>query len=296
MSRSRRTKSAPRPVSSATARRTLTPDWVTFGLALAGVLLTAYLTISALNQNTPAFCSAGSGCDVVQQSRWSNLFGAPMALWGLGLYLLLALTAVFASSKQPSSWRLRLTLALIGVAISLYLTLVGWIALDAFCAWCLLSLALIVAIFVGLCLRRPAGGPGVAWSRFAINNAILLVAVLGVVSVAQAGWLSRPADPRLTALAAHLEARGAKFYGASWCPNCQEQKDLFGRAADDLPYVECSPNGRQGAVALACLTANVTAYPTWIIRGRPYQEVLKPEELALRSGFDWAGFVPPAEK
>lgn len=296
MTRSRRHKSSPRPAAPAAARRALAPDWLGVGLALAGVLLTAYLTIVALNQSTPAFCTTGSGCDLVQQSRWSRLFGAPLALWGLGLYLLLALSAVFANPRQPSNWRLRWTLAVVGVAISLYLTLVAWIALDAFCGWCLVSLGLITAIFVALSLRRPAGGTGVARSRLAINTAIVLAAVLGIVAVAQSGWLERPADPRLVALAEHLEARGARFYGASWCPKCQEQKDLFGRAAAALPYVECSPNGRQGAVALACLTANVQAYPTWVIRGRPYQEVLAPEELARRSGFNWAGFRPPASQ
>ncbi|MCI1729198.1 MAG: vitamin K epoxide reductase family protein [Chiayiivirga sp.] len=295
MSRSRRSKPAPRPATPP-ARRPLTPDWITLALAAIGIVLTAYLTITALNQEAPAFCTPGSGCDVVQQSRWSTLFGAPMALWGMGLYLLLALLALFASNRHAVSWRLRWSLALVGVAISLYLTAIGWLALDAFCAWCLLSLALVAAIFVGLSVRRPVGGPGIAKGRFAANNAILLAAILGVVSIAQAGWLTRPADPRLAALAAHLDARGAKFYGASWCPNCQEQKDIFGRAADALPYVECSPNGRQGAIAMSCLSANVTAYPTWIIRGRPYQEVLQPEELARRSGFDWAGFSAPTEK
>ena len=277
------------------ARRKLTPDVWTLGLAIAGAVLTAYLTITHLNQSTPAFCAAGSGCDVVQQSRWSTLFGAPIALWGFGLYLLLALTALFATPRA-ASWRQRWTLALIGFAISIYLTLAGLIALEAVCAWCLLSLALMTAIFGRLSWRRDAGAPGIAWSRLAINNGIVLLAVLGTVHVAQAGWLQRPADPRLVALAEHLSARGVKFYGSSTCPVCEQQKTLFGRAAERLPYVECTPNGRNGAIAMACISANVQAYPTWVIRDRPYQELMQPEDLARRSGFDWAGFVAPSQE
>jgi uncharacterized membrane protein len=277
------------------ARRKLTPDVWTLALAIGGALLTMYLTITALNQSPAAFCAAGSGCDVVQQSRWSTLFGAPMALWGFGLYVVLALSALFATPKA-SSWRLRWTVALIGLAISLYLTLVGLIALQAFCLWCLLSLGLIAAIFARLTWRRDGGAPGMPWSRLALNNAIVLTAVLGIVAVAQAGWLQRPADPRLVALAEHLSARGAKFYGSSTCPICEQQKTLFGRAAERLPYVECTPNGRNGAIAMACISANVQAYPTWVIRDRPYQELMQPEDLARRSGFDWAGFVAPSQE
>ncbi|MBI5134199.1 MAG: hypothetical protein HZA81_02320 [Candidatus Taylorbacteria bacterium] len=62
--------------------------------------------------------------------------------------------------------------------------------------------------------------------------------------------------------AACIEKSGAKFYGAFWCPHCQEQKALFGRSARKLPYVECStPNGQ--AQLPACTEKKVESYPTW---------------------------------
>jgi uncharacterized membrane protein len=295
MAKARRDRTHTRDYSPQRARRApLTPDWLILGLALAGVILTAYLGLVALNQQTPAFCSAGSGCDLVQQSRWSRLFGIPIALWGLGLYVAIAFAALFADAKVKS-WRWRWSLALIGLAISLYLTAAAAIAVQAWCGWCLVSLGLLLTMFVVLCVRRPATAPGEPWKRIALNHAIVLVALLGTMHVAQSGVLVRPEDGRLRALAEHLEARGAKFYGASWCPKCQEQKDLFGRSAPRLPYVECHPNGRNGGVAFACTSANITAFPTWVIRGRTYLEVLPPEELARRSGFDWAGFEATAD-
>lgn len=296
MAKHRRDRTPRRDTPAPAARRApLTPDWWTLALALAGVLLTAYLALNALDRSTPAFCSAGSGCDLVQQSQWSRLLGAPVALWGLGYYLLLALVALFASPKVKS-WRRIWSLALLGFAVSLYLTLTAAIALQAFCAWCLVSFALVTAILALATWRRPATGPGEPWSRWLRNQALFAVLLLAAMHVAQAGYLMPPENPRLAALADHLEARGAKFYGASWCPKCQEQKQLFGRSAERLPYVECSPQGRRGALAFSCVSANVQAYPTWIIRGRQYPEVLSPEELARRSGFDWQGFVAPAEE
>lgn len=258
-------------------------------LAGLGALLCLYLAIVALGGDTPALCNAGSGCDAVQQSPWSRVFGIPVALFGLGLYGLIALLAVLPD-KPVKRWRRLWSLALIGLTISIYLTLAAALSVKAACAWCLVSLALMIAIFALLTLRRPATAPGVPWRGWAINHAIVLLALVGVVYAQQSGMLTPPEDPRLAALATHLSQRDAKFYGASWCVNCTEQKRLFGRAAQRLPYVECSPNGPQGAVAFACASAGVTAFPTWVIRGRPYASVMPPEELARRSGFDWTGF------
>jgi len=64
-----------------------------------------------------------------------------------------------------------------------------------------------------------------------------------------------------------------------------EQKDLFEASADRLPYVECSPAGRGGPVAAGCVKNHIKTYPTWIISGRRYEGILKPERLADLSGY-----------
>jgi hypothetical protein len=43
---------------------------------------------------------------------------------------------------------------------------------------------------------------------------------------------------------------------------------------------------------MACLNAGVEAFPTWIIRGKRYTEVMDVDELAKRSGFTWK---PPTD-
>lgn len=63
-------------------------------------------------------------------------------------------------------------------------------------------------------------------------------------------------------LAKCLKDRGAKFYGASWCPHCNSQKAAFGSDAKDLPYIECSDaNHKQNKT---CNDAKITGYPTWV--------------------------------
>ncbi len=275
-----------RTASPRTAAARLKPFWPVVWLAAAGVLLTAYLVWVHGSGSSAAFCSAGSGCDVVQQSQWSSFLGIPTALWGLGLYALIAFVAALPGEKV-SRWRRLLALVVFGVAFSVYLTLTGWVALKAFCFWCLASLALLVAMLVVAILKRPAGAIPEKQGRWWLNHAIVIVPIIAVIGAAQAGVFTRPADPRLTALAAHLNDSGAKFYGASWCAHCRDQKDLFGRAADALPFVECSPNGPNSAIAYECSSAGVNSFPTWIIKGRRETRVVSPEELARLSRFAW---------
>lgn len=265
-------------------RPRLAPDWWLVGLAVLGVLLTAYLFWVHAFAEATLFCAEGSSCDIVQESQWSTLFGIPIALWGMGLYALVGLAAMTGTSAAVR-WRRLFTLVAIGMLVSLYLTAVGWIALEAFCAWCLFSLAVMVAILVRVLVHRPTQTPAPGWSRWLLVHAIVLLPLLGLIAAAQAGWLSPPDDPRLAPLAEHLREGDAKFYGAFWCPECQKQKRRFGRSADRLPYVECSPNGRNGPIAYECALAGVEQFPTWIIRGQPVTGLLEPDELARRARF-----------
>lgn len=88
---------------------------------------------------------------------------------------------------------------------------------------------------------------------------IILIAIAGVFG---AGWYaySRPAP--LDGFTQCLGEKGATFYGAFWCPHCQNQKKLFGRSERLLPYVECStPDGRSQLPR--CAGQKIEGYPTW---------------------------------
>ncbi len=260
-----------------------------FALAAAGVLLTAYLTATAWLGTGPALCAAGSGCDVVRASRWSTLLGLPLALWGAGLYAVLA-ALLWRGRRRSSVWRWAWLVACLGAAISIYYTVVAGVELEAFCAWCLLSLALLLALAAGLGFSRPADDGELRWGIQAPAAALVAAAVVGLLHLHHQGVFdpaAGPEKPRLRALAEHLSATGARFYGAFWCPHCNDQKALFEASAARLPYIECSPNGRRGPRPAACATAGIEAYPTWVIDGRRFERVLTPQALARYSGFVW---------
>lgn len=285
MSRKHKHKAAAgKPAKSAAGGHKLHPDRPVAALAVVGMLITGYLSFSSLGSAAPLFCGPESGCDVVQNSTYSTLLGLPVSLWGFGLYVLVLWSAI-TMPPRLKRWQRLAWLSTIGLGISLYLTITGLVALDAWCVWCMASQVTMIALFATVMLRRPESAPGMPWMIFNRNLALGALFVVGALFAWQNGLLQPPENPRLKALAIHLEESDARFYGAFWCPTCQEQKRHFGRSSERLPYVECTPNGRAGGMAFECVAADISGYPTWIIDGRRYQQVLTPDELAARSGF-----------
>ena len=291
----RRARSGSTPAPKRTTARSRVPqgtkhtldNWL-LGLAGLGVLLTGYLTLVAWLGDPPAYCGADSECDLVQSSRWSTLFGMPMALWGLLTYALLA-GAVWRLRVRPSAWRATLLIACVGAGVSWFLTLVSVFLIEATCGYCLASFALMNVLLVLVLLRRPSQMPEHAWRKalpFPAGAAIALILGLHLHFSGVFDPAAGPEDPYLKGLATHLHDSGARFYGAYWCPACQEQKTLFAASVDRLPYVECTPEGRGGTRAVDCLTRNIQEYPTWIIAGQRYGGVVSVERLARVSNFD----------
>lgn len=235
----------------------------------------------------PAYCSAGSGCDIVQSSRWSTLLGLPMATWGLLTYLAITFFA-WQSLKRPSRWKSAFFLAVCGVGISTFLTVVSVTEIGATCGYCLTSYGIITAIMVVLALLKPASPATAEWSRTLPAPVIAAVVIVAGLQFHFSGFFdpsAGPERPGLRDLALHLEESGAKFYGAYWCPRCQEQKALFEASVDRLPYVECSPQGQGGPQAAACALKGIRDYPTWVIKDRRYVGVQSVDALAKYSGY-----------
>ncbi len=57
-----------------------------------------------------------------------------------------------------------------------------------------------------------------------------------------------------------LTEQGAQMYGASWCPHCLDQKELFGSAFRHIDYIECSSSGQSGTLDLC---PEITSVPQW---------------------------------
>ena len=287
---SRREKTRRAAKAAAAAPPSSGPNWPLLALSSVGILLTAYLTWTHFSGAAPQGCAAGGGCDAVLTSRWATLLGLPTSVWGLVGYA--ALAGVAFMRRADKRWSYAWTVAFFGVCYSVYLTAISLTRLQSACPYCLTSLALMSAILALVTWQRPAAVAHRSWRWVIAPRAALAAMVILALHanyVAPAAEPIGPEDPQVRALAEHLEAQDVIFYGASWCPHCQQQKALFGASAARLPYVECSLGGPNAPAAAACRSAGVRSYPTWIINGRAYVgEVLSLAQLADATGFPGA--------
>ncbi len=120
-------------------------------LALAGCFVALYLWLYKLGVMGELRCGTG-GCETVQASPYAELFGLPVALYGVAGYA--ALFLVSLAALQPAAAARRgpdvalAVLASIGCAFTLYLTALELFVIHAFCRWCLGSAAIITAVWI----------------------------------------------------------------------------------------------------------------------------------------------------
>jgi uncharacterized membrane protein len=280
-------KRRPSRVAPEVHTRRATPNWSLLAVSCLGIALTGYLSWVAFNGGAVRGCPAGGGCDLVLTSRWATLLGLPTSLWGLLAYA--ALAGISFIKRADRHWSYAWTVAFFGVCYSVYLTVVSLTILGSACPYCLTSLGLMTATLALVVVQRPPEMAQRSWlGMIAVRAALAAVVILLIHGnyVAPQAEAEGPEDPMVRALAEHLTDRGAEFYGASWCPHCQEQKRLFGASARRLPYIECSPAGPNAPQAPSCNIAGVQSYPTWKINGRTIVgQVLTLAQLADASGF-----------
>ena len=121
-------------------------------LALIGLLVASYLLLYKLGVVGQITCAGSGGCERVNLSPWSVLFGLPVAAYGVAGYAVLLALALFGltgdrlASPRPTRWLAGLSG--LGVLFSVYLLVVELTAIHAVCIWCSVSGVVILAIFV----------------------------------------------------------------------------------------------------------------------------------------------------
>jgi len=193
------------------------PDWIVVVLALLGLGVAGYLTALKLGGNQAFLCRDGSGCDIVQASRYSLLAGVPTAMWGAGVYLAIAVLA--AIPRTVRRWQALFMLAAAAVAFSIYLTILSVFVIGATCLYCLASGVIAVALLVVIVVRRPRG-EGREAAAYRPGKLAFLGITAGAFAVLVGAFIfaadfSTPEGYQL-ALARHLTASKAIFYGAFW--------------------------------------------------------------------------------
>jgi uncharacterized membrane protein len=192
-------------------------DWLVAAVAAAGAVVSAYLTFTKLAGSAALFCEAGSGCDIVQSSRYATFLGVPTAAWGIVLYAAVGALALVGLSAR--AWLAAFLLVVAGVAFSAYLTYLSLFELGAACPYCLLDAAIAVALLVALWVRRPAPvgrqnalRPG----RLAVYGGLTAVAAIVFAAGVFVTGATRATSGYAADLARHLAATRAVFYGAFW--------------------------------------------------------------------------------
>jgi uncharacterized membrane protein len=120
------------------------------GLAVAGLLVSAYLTWAHLVGAEPVCGLGGGGCRAVQASRYAAVLGIPVPMLGLAGYAGLLLAAIL---RGGAGAYLGLLVVVVGALFSVYLTYLEIFVIGAICQWCVASAAIMFGALVCAALR-----------------------------------------------------------------------------------------------------------------------------------------------
>lgn len=140
----------------------MTRRMIIAALALGGVGLATYLAMYKLGMIGTLACTVGS-CETVNLSRWATFIGIPVAVWGVGFYVVLFLVALLGTTERfvEATWVSHALLALTawGVIFSAWLTYLELYVIHAVCMFCVISAVLVtVTFFVALLEWRERPG------------------------------------------------------------------------------------------------------------------------------------------
>jgi uncharacterized membrane protein len=119
-------------------------------VALAGAGVAGYLTYVHY-QPDALICTAGGGCETVQDSSYAELLGIPVALLGLLAYVAVLALVVWDSELART---LAAAIALTAAGFAVYLIVLQAFVIDAWCVWCLINDLVVVPLLVALTVWR----------------------------------------------------------------------------------------------------------------------------------------------
>ena len=124
---------------------------ITLGaLAIIGLLVSVYMTIYKITSND-SMCIGSKDCSVVNQSRYAEIYGIPVAVFGILGYA--AILAVLVLERNPGFFKqngsmLLFGLSLTGFLFTLYLIFLEIAIIKAYCPFCITSQVAMTFIFI----------------------------------------------------------------------------------------------------------------------------------------------------
>ena len=125
-------------------------------LSIIGLVDSLYLTWIKISQNQ-TLCIKGLGdCWSVNTSRYAELFGIPIAIYGAATYVIILLVLLFESKitllTENGSYLL-FGISLFGTIYSIYLTYLEFVVIKAICPFCILSAIIITMLLIFAIVR-----------------------------------------------------------------------------------------------------------------------------------------------
>jgi uncharacterized membrane protein len=123
---------------------------ISIGLAVLGLLVSVYMTIFKLTQNTN-MCVGSHACVTVNQSIYSTVGVIPVAVIGVAGYLAILSVLLMETRNsflQKNGAMVVFGLALVGFLFTLYLIYVEIALLHALCPFCVTSQVTMTLLFI----------------------------------------------------------------------------------------------------------------------------------------------------
>jgi uncharacterized membrane protein len=128
------------------------PGFILAALDLAGLGIASYLSVVELRGELPQ-CGPLHGCEQVALSSWSRIGGIPVAVFGVGLSLvLLSLALAWWRTNDRRLLAAHYGLSLVGVIFEAWFTYLELFVIGAVCVWCA-SYGISLVVRFGVALR-----------------------------------------------------------------------------------------------------------------------------------------------
>ena len=177
-------------------------------IAIAGAILTAYLTFTKLTggEVTCSLDGGGSGCNSVLDSPYAEVFGLPLSLFGLLGYASMAVFALSPLLFNPEqnrdlrkqldnvTWLLLLAGSTAMMVFSAYLMYVLAFEIKSLCYYCIGSALFALSMFILTIIGRNWEDIGQIFFTGAIVAVLTLVGTLGVYANVNSPVANQVAD------------------------------------------------------------------------------------------------------
>ncbi|PWH11709.1 MAG: hypothetical protein DDG60_16800 [Anaerolineae bacterium] len=131
--------------------------WASIALATLGLLVSIYMTIYKLTDNN-AMCLGSGDCATVNNSIYSEIFGIPVALVGVGGYLAILIVLLLETYGNLKFFKQNGLLSVFGLGVggfgfTLYLVYVEAFLIRAWCPFCVVSQITMTILFILTTIR-----------------------------------------------------------------------------------------------------------------------------------------------